>query len=398
MGGLHTLTAATIAGAFVFGMVMALLGSIKLALAKRFQIDEARVGGLVSVLNLALIPATLLSGYLLDHWGVKPVMLLGSVLTALAFLGFLVGSSYRGALICIALLGLGGACVMTSTVVLMTQAFFGPEPQFWTASLNMGYVFCGLGGLVTATLADLLLRTVRYRTTMVVLAVMALVPAVIVLLPSVDAFPSLKTDSGDLVNDINAKLSTSPALWLAGLLFFLYAPVEFAIATWATTYLTDLGYRESRAAWLLSGFWLTFLASRLGTAFLQHNGVLPPWSDAALILLCSVGAAVALGNLAGASSQGNAGLGLLLLGAALGPILPTLVGVVFSIFPVEKHGMAFGAVFAIGSTGTLILAPIIGAYARRRTVQLALKIPMILCLAITAVALLMGLMNFTNPS
>jgi fucose permease len=394
MGGLHTVTAATIAGAFVFGMVMALLGSIKLALAKRFQIDESRVGGLLSVLNLALIPTMLLSGFLLDHWGVRPVMLLGSVVTALAFLGFLFGSSYRGALVCIALLGLGGACVMTSSVVLMAKAFFGPEQQ--AASQNMGNVFYGLGALVVPTLADLLLRTVRFRTTMVVLAVIALSPAVIMLLPSGDDF-TLKAAQGDLVNTIaSTRLSESPALWLAGLLFFLYAPVEFAIGTWATTYLTDHGYRESRAAWMLSGFWLTFLAGRLAAAYLQLNGVLPPWSDAAVILLCSVGAAVALGNLAGASTRGNAGLGVLLLGLALGPILPTLVGIVFREFPVEKHGTAYGAVFAIGSAGTLVLAPIIGAYARRRNVQLALRIPMVLCLLITAVALVMGLMNFTH--
>jgi fucose permease len=395
MGGLNTVTAATIAGAFVFGMIVALLGSIKLALAKRFQIDEARVGGLLSALNLTLIPTMFLSGFLLDHWGVKPVMMLGSVLTALAFLGFLVGSSFRGALLCVAVLGLGGACVMTSSVVLMAKAFFGPEQQ--SASQNMGSVFYGLGALVIPTLADLLLRTVRFRTTMVILAVLALVPAAITLLPSGDDF-TLRAEQADLVNVINLKLSASPALWLAGLLLFLYVPVEFAIATWATTYLTDLGYRESRAAWLLSGFWLTFLASRLGTAYLQLQGVLPPWTDAGVILLASVGAAVALGNLAGASSRGNAGLGLLLLGVALGPIMPTLVGIVFREFPVEKHGTAYGAVFAIGSTGSLILAPIIGAYARWRTVQLALRIPMILCLAITAVALLMGLMNFTNPS
>jgi fucose permease len=396
MSGLHTITAATIAGAFVFGMVVALLGSIKLPLAKRFQIDETRIGGLLSVLNLALIPTMLLSGFLLDHWGVRPVMLLGSVLTALALLGFLVGKDYRGALLCIAVLGLGGACVSTSSIVLMPRAFFGEAPEQMTASLNMGNVFYGLGALMMPALADLLMRTVHFRTTMIILAVLALAPAVLILLPSGDDF-ALRANQGDLGDILaNTKLSTSPALWLAGLLFFLYSPVEFAIATWATTYLTDLGYRESRSAWLLSGFWLTFLASRLGTAYLEHSGVLPPWTDAGVILLASVGAAVALGNLAGSSSRGNAGLGLLLLGVALGPIMPTLLGIVFRTFPMEKHGTAYGAVFAIGSTGTLILAPIIGAYARWRNVQLSLRIPMILCLAITAVALMMGLMNFAS--
>ena len=43
--------------------------------------------------------------------------------------------------------------------------------------------------------------------------------------------------------------------------------------------LIDLGYRERRAAWVLSGFWFAFLASRLGMAFLLHRNVrLESWS------------------------------------------------------------------------------------------------------------------------
>ena len=59
MSGLETLAPVTIASAFAVGMVLALLGSIKLPLAKRLQLNEARVGGLLSALSLALIPMML---------------------------------------------------------------------------------------------------------------------------------------------------------------------------------------------------------------------------------------------------------------------------------------------------------------------------------------------------
>src|SRR5690242_17695489 len=42
------LTALTIAGAFAFGMILTLLGAIKLALAKRLGLSEVAVGGLLS--------------------------------------------------------------------------------------------------------------------------------------------------------------------------------------------------------------------------------------------------------------------------------------------------------------------------------------------------------------
>ena len=56
------LQATTISAAFVFGMILALLGSLKLALAKRLNLGEGRVGGLLSALNAAVIPLMLLAG------------------------------------------------------------------------------------------------------------------------------------------------------------------------------------------------------------------------------------------------------------------------------------------------------------------------------------------------
>ena len=45
-----------VAALLVSGMGVALLGSVKLPLARRLQIDEARVGGLVSLFGFVMIP------------------------------------------------------------------------------------------------------------------------------------------------------------------------------------------------------------------------------------------------------------------------------------------------------------------------------------------------------
>jgi fucose permease len=381
MSPFSLVTAVTISGAFAFGMVLSLLGSIKLALAKRLQIDEARVGGLLSALNLALIPMMLLSGLLIDRWGVMEVLILGSLVTALALFGLALGQNYRWALLAVLLVGIGGACLSTSSVVLMPQAFF---PDQAAASLNLGNVFFGLGALITPALVDLLLHTVRFRWTLAVLALICLAPAVVALFVSGSQLPA-PAPQGDLIAVFH-----NPLLWLSGLVFFLYAPLEFAIGTWATTYLTDHRYRPSRAAWLLSGFWLTFFAGRLGMAFLEGGDILPRESEPWVILFLALLSAVALGNLAGASTKGNAGLGLLVLGAFLGPIFPTLMGGVFTAFP-ERRGTAYGAVFAIGSVGSLLMAPIIGRRARATSVQQSLRLLMLLALGLTFAALVLGL-------
>ena len=50
------LTLMQIAALVVGGMCHALLGSVKVPLARRLAIDEARVGGLVSLFGFAMIP------------------------------------------------------------------------------------------------------------------------------------------------------------------------------------------------------------------------------------------------------------------------------------------------------------------------------------------------------
>jgi FHS family glucose/mannose:H+ symporter-like MFS transporter len=373
----------TIASAFAFGMVLALLGSIKLPLAKRLEIDEPRVGGLLSALNLALIPFMLISGILIDQMGIKWMLLGASLLVGLAMFALAVSRTYAGALYSILLAGAGGACVSTGAIVLMPHAFFKNSPA---ASLNLGNVFFGLGALVTPALADLLIRALGFRRALTLLAALCLVPALAASMTPGAEFPvSEHVEHWSVLG--------RPLLWLAGLVFMLYMPLEGALGTWATSYLTELGQKERRAAWLLSGFWLTFLAGRLLAGYLQQkqNGVLPLNSEPWLILALALGSAVLLGNLAGTRNLGTATLGLLALGACFGPIFPTLVGVLFNIFDDAEHGTAFGAMFAIGATGSLFLPPVIGAYARRTSVREALRIPTVIALLLAAAALALAL-------
>jgi fucose permease len=388
MAGFTFLTALTIAAAVAFGLVLTLLGSIKLALAKRLGLGEAQVGGLLSALNLALIPMMLLSGFLIDSWGPRQVILMGSVLTAVGLFSLTFRPTYSWALLCILVVGLGGACLSTGSMVLMPEAFFpravGDVPNRESAALNLGNVFFGLGCLITPTLADLLLRTVRFRWTLGLLALVCLVPAILAVVAAQAPTPKPAGDLGTAL--------VHPIVLLAGLVFFLYGPVEFAVGTWATTYLTNQGFRETRAAWLLSGFWLSFFAARLVLAYLEANDVLPRHNEPWVILFMALLSAVALGHLAGAASKGNAGLGLLVLGAFLGPIFPTLIGIVFQVPALRDHqGSAYGLVFALGSVGSLIMAPIIGASARRTTVQHSFRILMLLALMLAAAALVLGL-------
>lgn len=373
-----------VTSAFSCGLVLSLVGSIKLPLAQRLGIDEARVGLLVAAMSLALVPMMLLAGVVIDALGVEWGLILGSLLTALGISLLSVRETFGSALGVIVLIGSAASFLITGTTVLMPAALFPEKPG---AAVNLGHVFVGLGSLVTPVLAETLVERLRLRRTLLLLGLLCLIPAVTAALTPAEAFP--RYHQGDV-----SRALQHPVLWLAALVFLCYAPLESTIVTWTTTYLTDLGYGERRAAWLLSGFWLSFLASRGAAAFLElrleanrHFNLLrlEPW----LILICALAVAVALGNLAGAAKRSSAVWGLMIVGFFCGPIYPTLVATVFRYFK-DEPGTAFGAMYAVGAFGSLLVAPLMGVYVRQTTVQRSWRIPMFIALALTAVALVLG--------
>src|SRR5262245_45867111 len=108
------MAAAAITSAFSFGMVLTLLGNIKLALARRLDIGEGRVGGLLSALNLALIPMMVICGCWVDQYSVKTILNIGCLLTALGIFGLTLGNNYSSAVSALVFMGLGSAGLGTA--------------------------------------------------------------------------------------------------------------------------------------------------------------------------------------------------------------------------------------------------------------------------------------------
>src|SRR5262249_15651454 len=146
--------------------------------------------------------------------------------------------------------------------------------------------------------------------------------------------------------DLNGLLGDKIVL-LACLAVFFYRPLEDTLNRWGRTYQAGLGYPERSAAVLWSAYWLIFLGAQVATAFAlcEWQDVLTdnePWLIFPLALL----AAVTLGNLVGMFTPSGAGLGILLLGFCLGPILPTVLGVALRAFP-GREGTTAGALLAV---------------------------------------------------
>src|SRR5258708_22924760 len=106
MSDMLAVTAWTICGALITGLLLALLGSLKMALAYRPQRVTSPVTLLLLLLNVLLVPLLVLGGVLVDYVGLQPIMIGGPVLLALSLLALGSGTNFRRtqvAVVCAAL-------------------------------------------------------------------------------------------------------------------------------------------------------------------------------------------------------------------------------------------------------------------------------------------------------
>lgn len=386
------LTLMQIAALAVAGMCHALLGSVKVPLARKLGIDEARVGGLVSVFGFTLIPMVLAAGFLVDWLGKQAVLSGGFVLLAVSLVILSKLKSYPTALGAVLVLGTGWSALVNVLNVTSPPAFLTQEEIATRMSyaMNMGDFLFGMGAFVTPMLVALLIRKVRLEPTFLVLASLAFIPLVLGL--GVDweklATPSSETIAGGL-----NILLRDPFVWLCCLAFFCHVPIEAATATWATTLMTDKGVSEGRSSTLLSAFWLTFMGSRLVTALTLREG-----QDLALITTM---AALCIAFTLGIVFSRSAGLTCAMVVAAgmiLGPIFPTLIAILLSHVPTSLHGRTVGLFFCIGGIGWTAIPILIGAYAKRTSVQRAFVIATGSAVILTALCVALATYAAVEPT
>ncbi len=359
-----------IAGLLATGMGVALLGSVKVTLAKRLDMDEARVGGLVSMFGFAMIPVILGMGFLTDLLGPQLVAVTGSVLMAVSLIVLASSSRYWMALLAVLLLSAGWSALINVLNVAM-QSAFGGSPTY---AMNLGNFFFGLGAFFTPLVIASLLQRTGFARALVVLAAFSLLSGVLAMGVDFQALGATGGE-GEAAGGIGVLLGL-PVMWLCALGLLFYAPLEATMAAWATTYLGDRGLSEGKAAGFLSAFWLAFTASRLATALLVGRFELPPGGDTMLIVALS-GLCLLVWLIVVLTRNPTIAIAMVIAaGLVYGPLFPTLVGALLgnlADYP-SLHGRAVGLFFAIGGIGWSIIPMLIGAYAQKRGLQQGFRV------------------------
>jgi fucose permease len=377
MSHVNFLTAMMVAALLVGGMGVAILGSIKVPLAARLQMDEARVGGLVSIFGFTLIPVIFIAGFLTDLAGKQAVLMAGCACMFLGLGELGVAKRYVTALGGIVLFSAGWS-LLTNVGNVLTPIAFGGDTAYAT---NLANVFFGLGAFLTPLLVTVLLRRLTFVWTMLITGGLVMIPFLLALRVDFSTFAPPATAASEIGL---VTLLAAPMLWLCGMGLFFYGPMEASLAAWATTYLQEQHVKDTTAAGFLSGFWLTFMMARLATAFL-----LPKGFEAHLILALALASALVLGLMVVSRSRALAMALVPAAGVVFGPIFPTLIAVLLDSFAPEVRGRAVGLFFAIGGVGWTMIPILIGKYAQRTSLQRALSITVAAAAGLSCVAVVM---------
>jgi len=345
---------------FGFGIVMALIGAIKLKLAQKLSLNDAQIGKLISALLFTSLIMVLVSGPFLDAFGHRLTILIGFVITCIAIAIIGTARTYGAAVMGCVLLGIGGSGLNTGGNTLIVPAI---DPSNPAAANNLGNVFFGMGAFFMPILIGLALKKLPLARGLTIIAVVLLLAIVPVLAA---AYPPVNV--GFQMSQF-FKLLADIIVWVAGLALLFYIGLEVSMGSWITTYLKSIQFSDERASGVLSAFWIALMVGRLAASQIVQQGM-----EGGLVLGAAVIAAVAIFTMTRTRSAGMATVAVVVTGLCFAPIFPTIVGWTFRHFTPDLHGSVFGTIFAIGLIGGTIIPAWIGSFSQGKSIQQSLNI------------------------
>jgi len=355
---------AAILAIYVYGMIAAMLGTILPDLSERFHLTPTQNGTIAFVQALGLIIASVGVGPLLDTQGDKAGLILGLVLIAVALFALPRSSGFRGILLLMFLLGVGGGIVVTGANALTSAV----SESHRATALNLVNLFFGLGGFTTPFISANLFRKdwVKLCYTIAALTV------VTILVQATARMPAPGGSAQFFLADAGPIMSR-PLLYLLGLFLFLYITCEVGVWNWLPRHLIAQGIPESKALNILSlGFALGLLVGRVGV-----SPVLIHVPAVAVTLAASIAMAVTTFLMLRTNKPTAAFALVFIAGLSMAPVFPTTLAIAGTAFP-RMTGTALGFVITCGWVGLAVSSRLIGGIAGgdpRRLKKALLLIP-----------------------
>ena len=357
------LTAASSAGIFVFGIVMAILGAILPQLSATLNMQPAQAGNLFFFMNLGMLVASVLFGPVADRFGFKLLLLLSALLVGLSFTSLAFSSNYSLFLASVVFLGLAGGVLNGGSNALVNDL----HPERRAAALNFLGIFFGFGAMLIPLIIGSFLKQLGLRLVILIAAGLSLIPFILF---SAFSFPKPKQAQGFPLRDLR-KIISSGLIWLAAFILFFQSGNEFSVGGWLSSYFQEkFSFSLSHSALILSGYWFFLMLGRL--VFSRVNKVL---KREAIVLVSIVVSLISVAGLIFCPVKWLAVIFAWLIGLGFAAIYPTTLSVIGEAFPAFS-GTAFSLGISTGLVGGMISPWLIGRISQNHSLQTALLVPL----------------------
>lgn len=359
------------AGIFVFGVVLAILGTVfgLPEMRERLGVNLAQQGDIFLALFFGVFLATLVAGPAIDGMGNKIVLTLSAILVAAALVGLSSAQSFLIAAVSAFVLGFGGGGLNTSTNALVAELYADKRG----AMLNLLGVFFGFGALFMPLVAATITQFVSIPTLLLIGAALAVACFVGYLLLT---FPPPAEASGFSFT-ATIRVAAFPGVLLFAFVLFFQSGNESAIGGWASTYLGSIGASPGTATWVLAGYWAALMIGRLVSAQLLRT-----MQKSTLILASGVGSIIGCVILLLGRSVGTMAAGAIVAGFSFAAIYPTVLAMAADRYQ-RLAGTVFSLLFAIGLLGGMIFPWGVGHISHRWGIRAGMVLPVVGSLMIT---------------
>jgi MFS transporter, FHS family, glucose/mannose:H+ symporter len=351
-------------GTFVFGIVMAVLGTLfgLPEMRERLHLNLAQQGNMFLLLYIGIFVATLIAGPVIDAIGNKVILVVSSALVGMGIAGFAFAHSFVEAVVPALLLGAGGGGLNTSTNALVSDLYGERRGPM----LNILGIFYGVGALCIPLLAAAI--TGHFAVAPQLLFCTGLGAACALLFLMMDFPPG---EEGQNLSWRDAlQVARYPGVLMLAFLLFCQSGDEASIAGWTSTYVGDAGLPAQAATFILAAYWAAVMVGRLLVArLLKFLG------NETVVLLSGIGAFLGAALILANRSTAMLIAGIVIIGFSYAGIFPTTLAIAGDAYR-KMAGTVFGLLFAIALLGGMSFPWAVGHISQAFGVRYGMVIPL----------------------
>ncbi len=359
-------------GMLIFGIVIAVLGSVLPSVIEKFRIDMVDAGSLFLIMNFGMLLGSMIFGPVVDRYGYKGLLTLCSFLVFMSLEGIAFSPGINVLRISLFVVGFAGGSINGGTNALVSDI----SEENRGAGLSFLGVFFGIGAFGVPLLLGSLLDKFSYESLIGFVGMLIIIPFALF---AAIKFPAPKHEQGFPLSE-GFKLTRETTLLLFGLILFMQSGLEMTIGGWSATFLSEeLAIQPRKAVLFFSLFWFGMIVARLAMSEIlrriaKHTIMMVSYFTAfagAAILLLSQGIAAAIP-------------GLLLTGIGFAAIFPLVFTYVGDLYP-KLSGTAFSVILVIGLLGAMTYPYLVGFLAEKIDLRTSMLLVVPLTLVLSAI-------------